>query len=77
MRRALAIAEKNSGPEHPNVATALITLAHLLEATNRFAEAEPFIRRALVIHEKSLGPDHPMSPPPSIIWPNCCRPPTG
>jgi CHAT domain-containing protein len=55
MRRALAIAEKNYGPEHPNVATTLGNLAELLNES----EAEPLYRRALAIAKKSYGPDHP------------------
>ena len=55
MRRALAIDEKSSGPDHPNVAIRLNNLARLLQATNRLAEAEPLFRRALAIFEKSLG----------------------
>ena len=58
-RRALAIDEKRSGPDHPNVATDLNNLALLLKETNRHAEAEPLYRRALAIAEKSFGPDHP------------------
>jgi tetratricopeptide (TPR) repeat protein len=57
--RALAIDEKNLGPEHPNVASDLNNLADLLRATNRFAEAETLMRRALTIDDKSLGPQHP------------------
>ena len=37
----------------------LNNLAQLLQATNRFDEAEPRISRALAIDEKGLGPDHP------------------
>ena len=37
----------------------LNNLAHLLQATNRLAEAEPLMRRALAIDETSYGPDHP------------------
>jgi len=58
-RRALAIAEKSFGPDHPNVGTDLNNLAELLRETNRHAEAEPLYCRALVINEKSFGPDHP------------------
>src|SRR5262249_60403379 len=47
------------GPDHPTVATVPNNLAHLLEGTNRLAEAEPLHRRALAINEKSLGPEHP------------------
>ena len=58
-RRALAIAEKSLGSEHPEVAGFLNNLARLLRDTNRLAEAEPLYRRALAIREKSLGPEHP------------------
>jgi hypothetical protein len=58
-RRALAIREKSLGPDHPDVAQSLNTLALMLQATNRLAEVEPLVRRALAIYERSLGPDHP------------------
>ena len=35
------------------------SLAGLLQAANRLAEAEPLMRRALAIDEASYGPDHP------------------
>jgi tetratricopeptide (TPR) repeat protein len=53
LRRALEIAEKSYGLQHPNVATCLCNLGQPLEATNRLSEAEPLHRRALEIHEKS------------------------
>ena len=59
LRRALAIDEGSSGPNHPHVATDLNNLAELLNVTNRHCEAEPLYRRALAIDEASLGPDHP------------------
>jgi Tetratricopeptide repeat len=43
----------SAGEFHPNVVIRLNTLAGLLRATNRLAEAEPFFRRALAITEKS------------------------
>jgi hypothetical protein len=49
IRRALAISEKSSGPDHPDVATRLHNLAGLLQTTNRLAEAEPLLRRVLDI----------------------------
>jgi nephrocystin-3 len=58
-RRALAIAERSYGADHPEVATGLNNFAGLLLATNRLAEAEPLIRRALAINEQSYGNDHP------------------
>ena len=58
-RRALAIAERSYGPDHPDVACDLNNLAALLQDSNRLAEAEPLYRRALAIDERSYGPDHP------------------
>jgi len=58
-RRALAINEKASGPDHPDVATNLNNLAELLQAKGDYTAAEPLFRRALAINEKALGPDHP------------------
>ncbi|HEX7568893.1 MAG TPA: tetratricopeptide repeat protein, partial [Verrucomicrobiae bacterium] len=58
-RRALAIGEKNLGPEHPKVALRLNNLASLLLDTERLAEAEPLFRRSLAIDEKNNGPEHP------------------
>ena len=45
-KRSLALAEKLHGRDHPEVATALITLGMLLGITNRLAEAEPLSPRA-------------------------------
>ena len=59
LRRALAIAEKALGPEHPVVATALNNLALLLQNKGDYTSAEPLYRRALAIDEKALGPEHP------------------
>ena len=58
-RRALAIAEKTLGPDHPNTAMSLDNLAGLLASKGDYAAAEPLYRRALGIAEKALGPDHP------------------
>ena len=49
LRRALAIAERSFGPDHPTVAIYLNNLALLLQVTSRLAEAEPLLRRALDI----------------------------
>ena len=60
MRRALDHRRGQSyGSDHPDVATDLNSLALLLKATNRLAEAEPIYRRALAISRQSLGPNHP------------------
>jgi tetratricopeptide (TPR) repeat protein len=58
-RRALAIDEKNYGPDHPKIASRLNSLGLLLECANRPSEAEPLYRRGLEINEKEYGPDHP------------------
>jgi tetratricopeptide (TPR) repeat protein len=59
LRRALAIAEKALGPDHPDVGNHLNNLAGLLQAKGDYAAAEPLFRRALAIDEKALGPNHP------------------
>ncbi len=56
---ALEAAEKNAGPDHPNVATSLNNLAGLYKAQGDYAKAEPLFKRSLAIREKALGPDHP------------------
>ena len=53
-KQALALAEKR-GPDSPDVANALDTLAELYEAENKYAEAEPLLKRSLAIREKSPG----------------------
>jgi tetratricopeptide (TPR) repeat protein len=57
-RRALALDERNHGPNHPDVALDLDALAGLLRATNRWDEAEPMLRRALEIDDQVYGPEH-------------------
>ena len=57
--RALALAEKQFGPNDAKVALQLNDLARLYWALGRYVEAEPLYQRALTISEKSQGPDHP------------------
>lgn len=62
MRRALVIAEKRLGAQHPELATPLNNLGQLLQATDRLAEAEPLMRRVLEIFhafEHTTGYQHP------------------
>ncbi len=59
LKRALAIAEKARGPDHPDVATSLNNLAALYHAQGRYAEAEPLYKRSLAVLEKVLRPEHP------------------
>jgi tetratricopeptide (TPR) repeat protein len=56
---ALAIREKQLGPEHPHTAQSLHNLALLLRAQGALPEARQLHERALAIREKQLGPDHP------------------
>jgi tetratricopeptide (TPR) repeat protein len=57
--RALAIYEQHLGPEHPDTATSLNSLATLYRNQGRYPEAEPLYLRALAICEQHLGPEHP------------------
>ena len=59
-KRALALREKELGPDHPDVGTALNNLALLLQAQARYGEAEPLCKRSLALYEKALGPDDPL-----------------
>ena len=62
MRRALSINEVSYGKGHPRTAIGLSHLAHLLQATNRLAEAEPLMRRHLEIFvnfTRDTGHPHP------------------
>jgi hypothetical protein len=70
-KKALEVAEKNLGPDHPQVATSLNKLAELHRAQGQYARAEPPCKRALAIWEKALGPDHPLWPWVSSTWLHC------
>ncbi len=61
-KKALEVAEKNVGPNHPDVATSLNNLALLYKTQGQYAQAEPLYKQALAIWEKALGPDHPTWP---------------
>ncbi len=58
-RRALEIAEKVYGPDHPAVAIYANNLGQIVRAQGDLAGAPQFARRALEIDEKVYGPDHP------------------
>jgi CHAT domain-containing protein/Flp pilus assembly protein TadD len=58
-RRAVALAELQSRPDHLSVAPLLEQLAVLYYRLGRYGDAEAIDRRALVIRERALGPDHP------------------
>src|ERR1039458_5024063 len=59
LKRALAIAEKLYGPDHPNVATYANNIGQIVKAQGDLAGALQYTQRALVIDEKVYGPDHP------------------
>jgi tetratricopeptide (TPR) repeat protein len=59
LRRALAIAERHFGRDHPSVAVALNNLATLLMDVNCTSEAEDLSRRAMAVDERAFGSDHP------------------
>jgi tetratricopeptide (TPR) repeat protein len=58
-KKALQLAERNVGPNHPDVATSLNNLAALYKIQGQYSGAEPLYKRSLAIEEKALGPDHP------------------
>lgn len=59
LRRALAIADTQLGPNDPDTAGTLNNLGALLEAKGKFTEAEQSFRRTLAICEIAFGPQHP------------------
>lgn len=58
LEEALAVRERELGPEHPDVADSLLALGLARLDQSRF-DAEPLLRRALAIREKTLGPEAP------------------
>jgi tetratricopeptide (TPR) repeat protein len=57
-RRALALREKTSGPDHPDVAISLQLLGSLEEKAGSYPAAKSTYQRALAIRERALGPEH-------------------
>ncbi len=60
-KQAIDIYGKTVGPEHPDLARALLYLGCLYRDEEQFdiTKAGPLLERALAIREKALGPDHP------------------
>ena len=58
-QRVLAIIEKVSGPDDPEIVVWLGNLGLLYHRTGAYEKAEPLYQRALASREKALGPDHP------------------
>ena len=59
LKKALALTEAISGPEHQDVAFLLNSIAGLYREQGNYGYAEPLYRRALHIQEQILGPQHP------------------
>ena len=57
-KEAVMISDEVHGREHPDVALAIGTLAHLYRETGRYIEAEPLLQEALAINERTLGHEH-------------------
>jgi serine/threonine-protein kinase len=57
-RRALALRESATGPDHPAIADQLQLVAQELTRQRRLAEAEALMRQALSHSQKTLGPRH-------------------
>ncbi len=57
-RKALALQQQARGPDHPDVAITLSTLAAILVGRRKYDQAEPLYRRSIAILEKTFGPEH-------------------
>src|SRR5580658_6150209 len=57
-QESLRIAAPAYGPQSRQVATSLNDLAMVLEALDRWPEAETLYKRALALNESTLGPQH-------------------
>ena len=57
--KAVALAQRTLGPDHPDTLKSLYNLASLYEAGGRYGEAEPLLKRALAGFERILGKDNP------------------
>ncbi len=58
-RSALAVHEKQLGPEHPTTLATLTNLGNVMLLQGKFGDAEQVFRRVLSAREKGLPPDHP------------------
>ncbi len=59
LRRALEIAERTVGSNHPHVAGLNFNLGLCLSDLGRYGEAAGLLERALALRERLLGGDHP------------------
>jgi Tfp pilus assembly protein PilF len=59
MERAIAIAEKHLGPDHPNLAAMRSNLATILQDQGDLPGARASMERAIAVNQKHFAPDHP------------------
>ncbi len=59
--KALRLGEEEFGPDHPNTANLLNSLAFLYHHQGNYAGAAPLYRRSLAIMEKALGRAIPLA----------------
>jgi tetratricopeptide (TPR) repeat protein len=57
--KALALAERELGPDHPATLSTLTQLGNLAQTEGRFADARTLHERVLAARERALGKDHP------------------
>jgi CHAT domain-containing protein/Tfp pilus assembly protein PilF len=57
--RAMALDEKERGPNHPDLASSALLVAEIYMDRGENAMAEEPLDRALSIRERALGPEHP------------------
>src|SRR4029079_11052210 len=57
--KGLALAEKASGPDSPQIGAALRFVGAIHSARGERPEAEKVLARAIAVVEKSYGPEHP------------------
>ena len=60
--RAVEVAKRSSGPEHPETGAALDNFGLLFTKIADYGKAEPPLQEALQIRQKVLGPEHPDTP---------------
>jgi tetratricopeptide (TPR) repeat protein len=58
-KKAIEVAENAVGPDHPDVAHSLVSLAFVYSKQRRYDLEEPLYKRSLAIMENALGSDHP------------------
>ena len=57
--QALAIRRQVLGDQHPDTATSLWWMGHILMTEGKLVEAQPYYEQAFAIYLLRLGPNHP------------------